>query len=343
MSRIEELKKQNPSFSINYIDFISMSLPNNRYTEMVVNILKNEFKRVCNQKHKEDVIYELVNEYNIDESKLDNLPFHEVHSVLRFLNDHIGVSNFKSLSKFIELNERKLISNNDLTTYKNFDELDLQNSLSELKLMDKELELQVQKLYETDEWLVVKPLSYLSSLKYGAGTKWCTASSDNPDYYLKYVRRGILIYSINKKTGNKVAAYKNIDTDYDREVSFWDIKDFRIDSIESGLPNEIMDVIRFDFSNGKTTNWDFLTEEEKNVQLMSIENERNKHKKFVSYSPMVGALREIRDSDEIAIRDEDTMEESPMLVNMNIEFRTEVSELNQQGVVVGFNGNDRVV
>ena len=93
MSRIEELKKQNPSFSINYIDFISMSLPNNRYTEMVVNILKNEFKRVCNQKHKEDVIYELVNEYNIDESKLDNLPFHEVHSVLRFLMQFSVVEN----------------------------------------------------------------------------------------------------------------------------------------------------------------------------------------------------------------------------------------------------------
>jgi hypothetical protein len=32
--------------------------------------------------------------------------------------------------------------------------------------------------------------------------------------------------------------------DYDKETSFWDIKDQRIDSIESGLPNEIMDVIR---------------------------------------------------------------------------------------------------
>jgi hypothetical protein len=57
---------------------------------------------------------------------------------------------------------------------------------------------------------VVKPLSYLSSLKYGAGTKWCTASDQIIlTIFTNMPRRGILIYVINKKTGNKVAAYKN--------------------------------------------------------------------------------------------------------------------------------------
>jgi hypothetical protein len=46
----------------------------------------------------------------------------------------------------IELNERKLIKNNDLTSYKNFDELELQISLSSLNVMDKELELQISKI-----------------------------------------------------------------------------------------------------------------------------------------------------------------------------------------------------
>lgn len=339
MSRIEELKKQNPSFSINYIDVITESLPNSRYTEMVVNILKNEFKKDGTKRYKDDIVYELTKDYGISESKLKKLSFLEVHNFLRFLNDHIGRNNFQDLLKFIELNERKLIANNDLTTYKNFDELSRQNSLSELKLMDKELEVQVQKLHDGDEWLVVKPLSYLSSLKYGAGTKWCTASSDNPDYYLKYARLGILIYCINKKSGNKVAAFKSLD--YDKEVSFWDIKDQRIDSIESGLPNEVMDVIRFDFSNGKTTNWDFLNEEEKNAQLISIENERRKEYKLSSlYSPVMSINNE---SDELTVRQEISMEEPPLLVNMNIEFRSEDIQPIQRGIVVDFNGNDRVV
>lgn len=319
MSRIEELKKQNPLLSINYIDTISTLLSNNRYVEMVVNLLKNDFKSKDNERHKEDIIYELVTLYNMEESTLKKLSFFELYSMIRFINEHIGSHKFKTLTNFIDLNERKLITNNDLTAYKDFDELELQNSLANLKLMDKELEIQAQKIYDTDEWLVVKPLSYFSSVKYGAGTKWCTSSSDNPEYYLKYARRGILIYCINKKTGNKVAAYKNLDNDYEKEISFWDIKDLRIDSIESGLPNEIMEVIKFEFLNVKMSNWDFLTEKEKNTQLMSIEKERNKFGKTAFLAPRIEIISE---------------DESPV-VNMPLTYEqpNQPQELNINGIL----------
>jgi hypothetical protein len=146
-------------------------------------------------------------------------------------------------------------------------------SLASLKLIDKEMQKQVQKLYETDEWLVVKPMSFLASKKYGANTKWCTTHENNPDYYLTYSRRGILIYCINKITGEKVAAFKNIDMSYDRETSFWNIIDNRIDSIESGLPVEVMEVIKNEFTNTKQSNWDILSDEEKNKQVLWLENE----------------------------------------------------------------------
>ena len=74
-----------------------------------------------------------------------------------------------------------------------------QISIAELKLIDKELEKLVLKLHEDEEWLIIKPLTYESSKKYGAGTKWCTAA-DNEDYqFYNYTNRGILIYTINKK------------------------------------------------------------------------------------------------------------------------------------------------
>ena len=47
----------------------------------------------------------------------------------------ILIAIFKTIKKFIELNERKLIVNNDLTSYKTFDELELQMSLAQLKLI----------------------------------------------------------------------------------------------------------------------------------------------------------------------------------------------------------------
>jgi hypothetical protein len=138
---------------------------------------------------------------------------------------------------------------------------------------------QVQKLYETDEWLLVKPLSYQASLKYGASTKWCTASKDNAEYYFRYSKRGILIYSINKKTGNKVAGFKSVDENSEPETSFWNITDQRIDSMDSGLPSDVLDIFRNEFSNTKQTNWDILTDEERNRQILWLENEYNRNKK----------------------------------------------------------------
>ena len=153
-------------------------------------------------------------------------------------------------------------------------------SLAQLKLIDKEMEKQVHKLYEDNEWLIIKPLSFLASKKYGASTKWCTTQDNNPDYYLKYSRRGILIYCMNKITGDKVAAFKSLDTTYDRETSFWNLVDQRIDSLESGLPIEVMNIIRDEFTNNKSSNWDILSDDEKNRQVLWIENERNRMEKI---------------------------------------------------------------
>ena len=152
---------------------------------------------------------------------------------------------------------------------------------------------QVQKLYETDEWLVVKPLSYQASLKYGASTKWCTVSNDSSEYYFKYSKRGILIYSINKKTGNKVAGFKSLDISYDPETSFWNITDQRIDSMDSGLPNDVLDIFRNEFLNTKQTNWDILTDEERNRQILWLENEYNQNTKIREDYEMPMPMNEI--------------------------------------------------
>ncbi len=272
MSRIEELKKQNPSFNIDGIAIMNQSLGKPKYTEMAINLIK--YKNLENNEgRRRDLIAELKSELGFDVEYLNTLNYMELANIMHLISNYFGYNNYRLLKEFITLNEKKLIENNDLTTYKTFDELELQISLSSLKTIDKEMAKQVLKLYETDEWLIVKPLSYQASLKYGASTKWCTASKDSPDYYFRYSRRGILIYCINKKTGNKVGAFKNLDTGYDVETSFWNITDQRIDSMESGLPNDVLDVIRYDFFNTKESNWDILSDEERNRQLLWFENE----------------------------------------------------------------------
>jgi hypothetical protein len=112
-------------------------------------------------------------------------------------------------------------------------------SLAEMVLDAKLLEKQTKIVYEDDEWLLVRPLTYQSSKKYGANTKWCTTQSDNSEYFLKYSSKGVLIYCINKKTGYKVASFNSLDKN-DPEFSFWNQKDSRIDSLQTELTDELI-------------------------------------------------------------------------------------------------------
>ena len=292
MSRIEELKKQNPNFNLDGIAIINDSLGKVKYTEMTINLIKHRLSE-NNKARCEDLINQMHHEFGFDFEYLKGLTFMELSNTINFISSFFGHDNFRLIKEFITLNEKKLIENNDLTTYKTFDELELQISLSSLKSIDKEMAKQVQKLYETDEWLVVKPLSYQASLKYGASTKWCTVSNDSSEYYFKYSKRGILIYSINKKTGNKVAGFKSLDISYDPETSFWNITDQRIDSMDSGLPNDVLDIFRNEFLNTKQTNWDILTDEERNRQILWLENEYNQNTKMREDYEMPMPMNEI--------------------------------------------------
>ena len=284
MSKIEELKKQNPTLVIDVVAIIDQLFNKSKYTEMAVNLIKNKISNQNN--HVDDILNELTREYGFKKEDLNLKSNQEIINLFKVISDYFGYNNFQVIKKFIELNERKLVSNNDLTSYKTFDELELQVSLASLKLIDKEMEKQIQKLYESNEWLVIKPLSFLASKKYGASTKWCTTQENNPDYYLRYSRRGILIYCINKISGDKVAAFKNLDTSYEKETSFWNLIDQRIDSLESGLPYDVMNIIKDEFTNTKKSNWDILSDEERNKQLMWIENEFYNKKSYEGEAQM---------------------------------------------------------
>ena len=67
-------------------------------------------------------------------------------------------------------------------------------------------------LVENDRYLLVQPVTHRGSLKYGAGSKWCTASKKNPEVFNRYTKNGYLVYLIDKTkkvlgTGSKMALY----------------------------------------------------------------------------------------------------------------------------------------
>jgi hypothetical protein len=123
--------------------------------------------------------------------------------------------------------------------------------LASFKSITNEFIKQVKIDYEDLEWLILRPFSFESSCKYGAGTKWCTTSESNPDHFFRYTKNGVLIYVINKKTGDKVGCYKNPD-----EVAseFYNMEDIRVDSMDTKLPYEILQIVRELFKTEKEPN-----------------------------------------------------------------------------------------
>lgn len=258
MSRIKDLKT-NPDHNINVIDIFSLITPGKKtkYVEMILRMMKNTPSMV---EYNSQLIHQLNTTLNVDKDELDKIPTFHLAFYYRFLDSMFNMGDLKDYQKFCEFNERGLIEQNDLTKYTSFEDMSAQVSLAEMKADMKEMESQIIKIYETEEWLVLRPLTYKSSLKYGANTKWCTASQHNYDYFKKYSHNGILLYMINKKTGLKVACYKELTPN--GEFSFWNQKDTRIDSMQSELPIDVILSIKNEVETNQRSNSSFLTKEQ---------------------------------------------------------------------------------
>jgi hypothetical protein len=163
--------------------------------------------------------------------------------IYKFTETYFNTEDLHNFKKFCDYNERSLVEQNDLSTYKSFEDIITQVNIAEIKVEMKELENEVVRVHEDDEWLLVRPMTFLASKKYGANTKWCTTSESNPEYFLKYSERGVLIYCMNKKTGYKVASFYSLKSS-DPEFSFWNQKDSRIDSLQTELTDELRVIIK---------------------------------------------------------------------------------------------------
>jgi len=242
MSRIKELRT-NEDYNLNIVSILEMFSPEgkSKYTETLLRMMKN----TPNLKdHTKEIKAVLMDKFPfMEKSKLDLMSDIQLMLLYKFIDGFFNMEDLQKYRKFCEYNERNLIEENDLTKYKSFDQMIAAMGVAEMKAEEKELETQVIKLHEDSEWLLIKPLTFKSSCKYGANTKWCTTTEHNQEYYNKYSKRGVLIYCINKKNGYKVAAFYSLDKN-EPEFSYWNQKDTRIDSTDSQLPLELIGLIR---------------------------------------------------------------------------------------------------
>lgn len=270
MSKIRDLKT-NPEISLNLIEVLELFSPDkkSKYTETLFRLMKSS-KRL--DSHVKEIRHYFTQTYDfIKNEELDKFSNFQILLIYRFIDSFFESEDLKNFRKFCEYNERGLIIQNDLTKYKSFVEIMNQLSLAELKVDGKDLENEVIKVYEDEEWLLIRPLTYLSSKKYGSNTKWCTTTESNPEYFMKYTKKGVLIYCINKKTDYKVASFYSLDKN-DPEFSFWDQKDSRIDSLDSELTDDLRKIIQQTSKDPKAKTNRFLLSDEQRIKEDKILN-----------------------------------------------------------------------
>lgn len=271
MAKIKDLKSLQEN-NLNIIEILELVCPEGKtkYIETLLRILKST-SNVNFGNYVFEVKDILKRRLNVSSSKINKFTDFQILSMWCFL-DNFDINDIITYQKFCELNERGLIESNDLSRYSSFDEIISATSIAELKSQEKELEKQIKVIYTNEEWTVIRPLTGNSSMKYGSATKWCTASTKNPDYFFRYSKRGILLYIINKKTGLKVACFKSLDDEH--EFSFWNQVDTRIDSIESGLPLFIIDIIRDEVTNNPVSNMSLLSDEDRKIQERLVNGDK---------------------------------------------------------------------
>ncbi len=268
---LKKLKKENPELNFNIID--ELSKYDKTETKKLTGFIVKMFKK------------SLENTYDWEKRKTDD--YFKIFSEI--ILEYIGYDNLLLLDEFSEHLSNNRIENNDISKYNSWCDVINELNKAELKVRDKELCNEVELVYEDDTWLSLKPLSFKASLKYGSNTKWCVSMKNEPSYFYRYSKEGVLIFILNKKTGEKFAFYNKVG-----EFSVWDQLDKRIDSIETGIPYDILVLLKNKTNIGTYgVNFILFSENEVTNFLDTI-----KHHKHTDYVVDEISTPIIRDGDE---------------------------------------------
>jgi len=181
-------------------------------------LIDEPFIQQTNYKYLEPLIqqYFFFNEvYPRQGKELEELePNHPNTSIESIRNKRNFVQNVIPKIEFFDRNKDKY-PKKDLREYIGdwFDRdfLDFTDDLirkSSVKQEEKKARKEVEKIYDSDTVLIVKPKTHTASCYYGAGTKWCTTMKGNPSYFDSHTKNANLYYVIIKKKNVSDRFYK---------------------------------------------------------------------------------------------------------------------------------------
>jgi len=163
---------------------------------------------------------------------------------------------FKTLGE--DLNNPNTIKLGDINQIKSFDDLyeklrllqpyiEEEEEKAELKSAEKD----VEKIYNSENYLILTPKTEEASCAYGRNTRWCTASTGSYNYFNQYNNQGPLYIIINKKTNQKhqfhFASKQYMDEDDDPVeigVFIYNNPEIKNILIDLGLKNQNLDFVK---------------------------------------------------------------------------------------------------
>ena len=236
---MKDIIAQAPSYmNTRFLDVVSLMdlSKTNKYTELIIKILDS----YTNRDNDLQIMLEDIREtYHIDLYNVVGLETKQLSLLYSYLGS-FNSSYIKSIMDFINACEKGQLKGVDVTNINTVKDIQDHMSLISLKNISKKLEREVVKDYEDNDWLIIRPFTHESSIKYGYGSKWCTAMENNAEYFFNYTENAKLIYCLNKINGMKVAVNHNYKTEGKKDLSFWNREDERIDSMMCGLPDNIL-------------------------------------------------------------------------------------------------------
>ena len=258
------LKEQHPWANINFIDILSLVDPSgtNKFLPLMIKHLKVEMED-RNKRYEDDrkyILEEITSNTGMNPSDFEKYDTYTLERINNLI-DLFGRDNISLLNEFNEHLNCHRIDRNDVSQYKSFDEIREVVKIASFKQAQKELKSSTHVVFEDEHWLMIKPLTFESSRKYGSSTKWCTTMENNKQYFYNYSTNGVLIYIFNKVTNMKAAAHIRLQEKgrYDNPVKLYNEQDVETDSYVLQLPKQVMETLMEEYRKS-ITNQNFIKE-----------------------------------------------------------------------------------
>ena len=330
----KQLKKTMADLNIRLYDILKFIDPSK--TGKYMKFLTKEFRK----RHKEEG-YTSYSPVLNDENYLDRIRKkckNELEDrIMEYIIDILSNNNVTNLQIFDELLKRGKIDEKDIQKYNSFD--DIEKAIVKYEEENHEDNIhEYEEIYKDDRWYILKPLSYYTAKIYGASTKWCTSSRETAKQFYEYSKEGILLYIMDRATNKKWAVHWAIWKGEKEEMSWWDSKDKRVDSIQVDIPFGIMNEVKNHLYKEELPNIKYFSEK----SLINVEKLLNLEKKSnqdVSYEEII---RET-EGEEVSIGDTDqytsTMTSTKLvefkvddLINKTLEYSYTLDAINKGGI-----------